>query len=226
MIHHIEGPAGRLEALLDEPGPCASTGVARNEEEARRPSPVRARAVVVLAHPHPLHGGSMHTKLVFRVAKAFCGLGCAVLRFNFRGVGTSQGSFDDGPGEMDDFRKAVDHVLVRYPGSDVWACGVSFGAWVAMNVGATDDRVSRLVGIATPAARYDFSAVRTSSKPKFLVHGEVDEVAPLSDARRFYASAAEPKELVVIEMADHLFDGRIAEVVDAIDGLLGGQDGP
>lgn len=221
MIHHIEGPAGRLEALLDEPSACSSTGVARDEREAASPSQVRPHAVVVIAHPHPLYGGTMHTKVVFMAAKAFCRLGCSVLRFNFRGVGTSQGSHSGGPGEQDDFRSAIDYSLVRYPGSRVWACGFSFGAWVAMTVGATDDRVELLVGIAPPVEAYDFSAVASSPKPKFIIQGERDEIAPLSATRAFYARASEPKEMAVVDMADHLFDGRVSEVGDAIEDLLG-----
>lgn len=221
MIHHIAGPAGRLEALLDEPAACSSTGVARDEREATSPSQVRPRAAVVLAHPHPLYGGTMHSKIVFRAAKAFCRLGCSVLRFNFRGVGTSQGSYDGGSGEQDDFRSAIDYSLTRYPGARVWACGVSFGSWVAMAAGASDERVELLMGIATPVEMYDFSAVASSPKPKFIIQGERDEIAPLSATRRFYARASEPKEMAVIDMADHLFDGRVSEVADAIEDLLG-----
>jgi len=211
MLREIQGPAGRLEILLDEgarDGRDATTGHAG------------PRAAVVFAHPHPQYGGTMHTKLVFRVAKAFCRLGCAVLRFNFRGVGTSEGRFDNGPGEMADFHHAIAYAQVRYPGAEVWAAGISFGAWVAMSVGADDDRVSLILGIAPPVELYDFSAAEATSKPKFLVHGERDEVAPLAATRRFYARAAEPKDLVVIDMADHLFDGRMSEVAGVVEDLL------
>jgi alpha/beta superfamily hydrolase len=220
MILHIPGPAGRLEALLDEPTACSSTGVATDEREARTASPLLPRAAVVIAHPHPQYGGTMHNKVTFQAAKAFCRLGCAVLRFNFRGTGTSEGTFDDGPGEMADFRAALDFMAGRYPLAELWAAGVSFGGWIALTVGASDDRVSVLVGIAPPVDHYDFSAVEASTKPKFLIRGERDDICPLASMRRFYARLSEPKELVVIDAADHLFDGHVSEIGDAIADLL------
>jgi alpha/beta superfamily hydrolase len=220
MVHHIPGPAGRMEALLDEPTACSSTGVAADEGAARTVSPLRPRAAVVVAHPHPLYGGTMHNKVVFRAAKAFCRLGCAVLRFNFRGVGTSEGRFDDGPGELADYRRTLDFMAARYPGAPLWTAGVSFGGWVALTSGATDDRVSVLVGIALPADNYDFAAVKASGKPTLLIHGERDEICPLRSVRVLYQQIPEPKELVVIDGADHLFDGHVLEVGDAIGDLL------
>ena len=163
----------------------------------------------------------MHNKVVYQGAKALNGIGCAVLRFNFRGTGTSAGTFDDGRGEMDDFRAGLDFVADRYSGVETWAAGFSFGAWVALTVGAVDARVSLLLGIAPPTERYDFADVRRSPKPKFFIHGERDEVAPLKAMRGFYAHLVEPKELVVIDAADHLFDGKVGEVGDAIEDLLG-----
>lgn len=202
----IRGPAGRLEVLLDEP-----TGV-----PAESP-----RAAVVLAHPHPQYGGTMHTKAVYWSAKALSRIGCAVLRFNFRGTGGSQGSFDEGAGERDDFGAAVDYMAARYDAAPVWAAGMSFGSWVGLTVGAHDSRVSALIGVATPVSRYDFGDVASSPKPKFFVHGERDEVSSLKEIRAFYAQAAEPKELAVIDAADHVFDGKVSEVADAIEDLLG-----
>jgi hypothetical protein len=163
----------------------------------------------------------MHTKGVYQAAKAFARIGCAVLRFNFRGAGASAGTFDDGPGEMDDFRAALDFMHTRYPSSRLWAGGMSFGAWVGLTVGATDSRVSTIVGISPPVARYDFEAVRTSAKAKFFIQGERDEICPLKEMQRFYASCVEPKELVVIDAADHLFDGKVSEVADAVEDLFG-----
>ena len=131
----------------------------------------------------------MHTKVVYQAAKALSRIGCAVLRFNFRGAGASAGSFTNGPGEMDDFRAALDFMHARYPGAPLWAAGMSFGAWVALTVGAEDPRVSTLIGIAPPLARYDFDAVAASPKPKFFIQGELDELCPLKDMREFYARA-------------------------------------
>ena len=202
MIREIAGPAGRLEILLDEPEGAP-------------------RAAAVFAHPHPRYGGTMHHKVVYRGAKALKDIGCAVLRFNFRGTGTSAGTFADGRGEMDDFRAGLDFVADRYSGVETWAAGFSFGAWVALTVGAVDERVSLLLGIAPPTERYDFADVRRSPKPKFFIHGERDEVTPLKAMRGFYAHLVEAKELVVIDAADHLFDGKVGEVGDAIEDLLG-----
>ena len=207
MILDLEGPAGRLEALLDEP-------VAGQWK-------AKPRAIAVLGHPHTAHGGTMHTKVVYQAAKALARIGCAVLRFNFRGAGASAGTFDAGPGEMDDFRAALDFLIARYPeASEVWVGGFSFGAWIALAVGAEDDRVTALIGIAPPVGSYNFSAVRHSMKPKFFIQGERDEIFSLSDLRRFYAELPEPKELVVIDGADHLFDGKQSEVGDSIEDLL------
>jgi hypothetical protein len=200
-IREIPGPVGRLEALLDKPaGP--------------------PRAGVVFAHPLPIQGGTMHTKVVFQGAKALSRIGCAVLRFNFRGVGRSAGVWDEGRGEMEDYRAAVDFMASQYPGLELWAVGFSFGAYVAMTCGADDDRTCALIGIAPPVDRYEFASVKLSPKPKFLVHGERDELISLKTVREFYARLQEPKELVEIDRANHLFDGQASEVGDALEELL------
>jgi alpha/beta superfamily hydrolase len=204
VLHEITGPAGRLEALLDEP--AAGAGV---------------RAAVVFGHPHPQYGGTMHTKVVFQSAKALARIGCAVLRFNFRGTGASAGHFDQGVGERDDVRAALDVMEQRYHDAPLWAAGMSFGSWVALTEGARDPRVSLLLGVAMPVSRYDYGDVATSTKPKFFIHGEFDEVSSEKQIREFYAHAQEPKELVIIDGADHLFDGRVSAVADAIEDLLG-----
>ena len=214
----LSGSAGRLEALLDEPSPAGSVGadgiVSAGHERG-------VRAAVVFAHPHTEYGGTMHTKVVYQAAKALSRIGCAVLRFNFRGAGASAGQFTNGPGEMEDVRAALTAMTEKYPEVPLWAAGMSFGAWVAMTVGAEDPRVSTLIGIALPITRYDFGAVERSTKPKFFIQGEFDELCPLKEIRAFYARAAEPKELVVIDTADHLFDGKVSQVAGAIEDLLG-----
>jgi len=207
-VHDLTGPAGRLEALLDEPD--------------RAP-----KAAVVFAHPLPTHGGTMHTKAVYQGSKGLLRTGCAVLRFNFRGVGRSDGSFTGGPGEKQDFTAALDYVAAKYPGLPLWAAGFSFGAWIALETGAVDPRVTVLIGIAPPVTRegYDFSNTNTSRKPKFFVQGEADDVCPIQDMWKFYGSLLEPKELVVIDAADHLFDGHTTEVGEALEDLLGDFNG-
>jgi uncharacterized protein len=214
----LSGSAGRLEALLDEPAPAGSVGadgiVSAGHERG-------VRAAVVFAHPHTEYGGTMHTKVVYQAAKALSRIGCAVLRFNFRGAGASAGQFTNGPGEMDDVRAALTAMTEKYPEVPLWAAGMSFGAWVALTVGAEDPRVSTLIGIALPITRYDFGAVERSTKAKFFIQGEFDELCPLKEMRAFYARAAEPKELLVIDTADHLFDGKVSQVAGAIEDLLG-----
>jgi alpha/beta superfamily hydrolase len=218
MLREIPGPAGRLEALLDMPG--AQRGVSEGGL-METGSTTGLRAAVVVGHPHPQYGGTMHTKVVYQSAKALARIGCAVLRFNFRGTGASAGSFDGGDGERDDFRAALDFMHDEHGDIPLWVAGMSFGAWVALAVGVADQRVSVLLGLSTPVGRYDLESVARSDKPKFFIHGERDEVCPLKEVRELYARAAEPKELVVIDAADHVFDGRVGEVADAIEDLLG-----
>jgi uncharacterized protein len=202
VVRAIPGPSGPLEVLVDRP--------------ARTP-----RAAVVFAHPLPTEGGTMHTKVVFQGAKALARIGCVVVRFNFRGVGQSAGEWDKGRGELDDFRAAVDYTAGLSPGAEIWAAGFSFGSWVASSAGASDDRVCAVILIAPPVDRYDFSALKASTKPKFIVHGEADELIPLKAVRQLYAELQDPKELVEIDRANHLFDGQASEVGDALEELLG-----
>lgn len=217
MLREIPGPAGPLEALLDEPS--EHRGVSR-DGLVHLGTNGGIRAAVVLAHPHPQYGGTMHTKAVYQSAKALARIGCAVLRFNFRGAGGSAGTFDAGVGEKDDFRAALDFMRSRYPDAPLWAAGMSFGSWVGLSVGAEDPRVSLLLGVSMPVSKYDFSALAASTKPKYFIHGERDEICSLKEMREFYARAAEPKELAVIDAADHLFDGKVSEVADAVEDLL------
>jgi alpha/beta superfamily hydrolase len=201
-VREIPGPSGPLEVLIDRPaGP--------------------PRAAVVFAHPLPIKGGTMHTKVVFQGAKALARIGCVVLRFNFRGVGCSAGTWDEGRGELDDFRAAVDYLAGEYADLEIWAAGFSFGSWIAATVGAADERVCSLILVAPPVNRYDFAAVKQSTKPKFTIHGEADELIPLKAVRHFYAELTGPKELIEIDRANHLFDGQASEVGDALEELLG-----
>jgi hypothetical protein len=204
---HVDftGPAGRLEGLLEGP---------------RHP-----RAAVVFAHPHPLlgGGGTMHTKAVYQASKGLIRIGCAVLRFNFRGVGRSEGAFDEGVGERGDFTAALDFMAARYESAPLWAAGFSFGSWIALETGAVDPRVSVLIGIAPPWTREGYTLTNTLAcdKPKFFVQGESDEICAIQDMWAYYAKLKEPKELVVIDAANHLFEGQTPEVGEALEELLG-----
>jgi hypothetical protein len=201
-LREIPGPVGTLEARLDLPAAAP-------------------RAVAVIAHPHPPYGGTLQTRAVHETAKALSRVGVAALRFNFRGVGISAGAFDGGRGEQDDYRAALDYAAARFPGVPLWAVGMSFGAWVATTVGAADPRVTALLAVAPAVGHYDFDGLKTAGKPAFVIHGEEDELAPIRQVRRLYGEMAEPKELVVIEGADHVFDGRTSMVGEAIEDLLG-----
>ena len=202
LVREIPGPVGPLEVLIDSPSG-------------------EPRAVVVFAHPLPTQGGTMHTKVVYQCAKALRRIGCVVLRFNFRGVGRSAGTWDEGRGEMDDYRAALDYMAGRYPGVELWAAGFSFGSYVAWSVGAQDDRVCTLIGIAPPVTKWEFPEhAATSTKPKFIIHGEMDELIPLKAVRQFYARIPEPKELIEIDSATHLFEAKAGEVGEALEGLL------
>ena len=200
---YIDGPAGRLEVLFNRP--AAGTAV---------------RAAAVVGHPHPLHGGTLHTKVVYRTAKALASVGCAVLRFNFRGVGGSEGRFAEGEGEREDYRAALDYMARRHAGVPLWAAGMSFGAYVALTAASADERVGRLLGIAPPVDRYDFSPLRRSTRPKYLVHGEHDEICPLARVQSLLDELPEPKRLIVIPGADHLFTGHEALVGEAVAALF------
>ena len=204
MLLDLAGPAGRLEASLDG---------------AADPP----RAAVVFGHPHPMHGGTMHTKAVYQGTKGLARIGCSVLRFNFRGVGRSAGTFDQGEGEMADFRAALDFMADRHPNVPLWAAGFSFGSWVALETGSDDPRVTALIGIAPPVNRDGYTWTRTleTEKPKFLVQGDMDELCRVQDLWAFYARLKEPKELVIIEGGSHLFEGKTPEIGEALEGLLG-----
>jgi alpha/beta superfamily hydrolase len=123
---------------------------------------------------------------------------------------------------MDDFRAAVDFMAGQYPNLELWAAGFSFGSYIATTCGADDERVCALIGIAPPVDRYEFASVKISTKPKFIIHGERDELISLKAVREFYAQLHEPKELAVIDRANHLFDGQASEVGDALQELLSG----
>src|SRR6266480_2829004 len=152
----VPAPHGRLEAILKEPRASLVIGVA------------------LVLHPHPLFGGTMHNKVVFRAAAALNDAGLVALRLNFRGVGQSTGEHDEGRGEREDVRAGLDYLAENYPSQKITLCGFSFGARVGLEVGVTDNRVSRLISIGTPVDKYNFSFLADSRKPILFVHGEHD----------------------------------------------------
>src|SRR6266481_2477559 len=189
---------GRLEAILKEP----------------RAQPVRGVALVL--HPHPLFGGTMHNKVVFRAAAALNDAGLVVLRINFRGVGQSTGEHDEGRGERDDARAGLEYLAANYPGQETTLCGFSFGARVGLEVGIDDERVTRLISIGTPVDKYDFNFMDRCRKPILFVQGDRDEFGSIQSLRALLAKMKAPTELKIIKDAGHFFDDQLDELKKAI----------
>ncbi len=194
----LAGPAGPLEALL--------------EESDRGPAPLAA----LVCHPHPLHGGTMHNKVVHRVAATLHEAGGTTLRFNFRGAGRSAGRYDGGRGELEDARAALAWLRRRLPGASVVVAGFSFGAGVAAALAAVEAGVGLLVLVAPPVAAMDFAALRTSPIPKLVIQGTRDDVCPAAELEPEFSAWAEPRKLVKIEGANHFFDRQLADLANAL----------
>jgi uncharacterized protein len=202
----LAGPAGRLEALL-------WTSV--------DPDP---KFVAVVCHPHPLYGGTMHNKVVFQAAKALHQQGASVLRFNFRGVERSEGTHDRGKGEQDDVRAAIDYLAAEFPGRPILAAGFSFGSSMGLRVGCGDARVAWLIGLGLPVDNIDMSFLRGCEKPKLIVQGGSDQFGARASIEALFATLPEPKQLVIVEGADHFFSGRLDEVGSAIGAWVENQN--
>ena len=194
----IPAPHGRLEAILKEPRAGAVGGVA------------------LVLHPHPLFGGTMHNKVVFRAAAALNDAGLVALRINFRGVGQSTGEHDEGRGEREDVRAGLDYLSANYSGEAITLCGFSFGARVGLEVGSSDERVLRLISIGTPVDKYDFSFLEQCRKPILFVQGDVDEYGDVERLRELVAKINAPVQLSVIKGAGHFFDDQLEELKTAI----------
>jgi alpha/beta superfamily hydrolase len=198
----LDGPAGRLEALLNL-GATSATHAA------------------VVCHPHPLYGGTLHNKVVFHTMKALNSFGFPVLRFNFRGAGLSQGEHDNGVGEVDDVRAALDWLDHEFHLPLIFA-GFSFGAAVGLRAACPDARVKAAIGLGLPVApiegrAYDFSFLHDCAKPKLFVSGARDQFGPRAQIEELIQSVPQPRKLVLIEGADHFFEGRLREVREAIE---------
>jgi uncharacterized protein len=191
---------GQLEAILKEP------------------RDVPAKGVALVLHPHPLGGGTMHNKVVFRAAAALNDAGLTTLRINFRGVGRSSGEHDFGNGELEDIKAGLDYLVQNYPGQSITVCGFSFGARMGMEAGYKDERVKLLVSIGTPLSKYDFDFLKDCRKPILFVHGERDEFGDVEELRALVnrISGAVPVTLVVIPGTGHFFEGQLDELKRAI----------
>jgi hypothetical protein len=203
----LEGPAGRLEALLNAGAPGATHAA-------------------LVCHPHPLFGGTLHNKVVFHAMKALNGFGFPVLRFNFRGAGLSEGEHAHGVGEVEDVRAALDWLEREFP-LPVVCAGFSFGAAVGARAVHDDERVRALISLglpvvavpdgASPGRAYDFAFLRESRLPKLFLSGARDQFAPPGTLESVCATFAEPKRVVRIEGGDHFFEGRLSEMRAVID---------
>jgi alpha/beta superfamily hydrolase len=191
---------GRLEAILKEPRTNQVAGVA------------------LVLHPHPLGGGTMHNKVVFRAAAALNDAGLVVLRINFRGVGLSTGEHDEGRGEQEDVRAGLNHLAENYPSAQITLCGFSFGARVGLEVGMADDRVHRMIAIGAPVDKYDFSFLEACDKPILFIHGEHDEYGNVNRLQELVdrVSARAKVDLHIIKGAGHFFDNQLDELKQVI----------
>jgi alpha/beta superfamily hydrolase len=200
----LAGPSGALEALW--------------QDQEGRPH----RFAAVVCHPHPLYGGTMHNKVVHRVASTLHDLGGAVLRFNFRGVGRSEGVHDRGVGEVEDARAALVACRVRHPEARLWVAGFSFGSGVAATLAPSEPDVERAILVAPPVHSFRFDPMRAWFKPKLVLQGGSDDICPLRALEPEYATWAEPKRLVVVDGASHFFDRQLGPLGDALREALAG----
>ena len=194
-------------------------------EAAHRELPGTLRGAGVVCHPHPLQGGTMHTKAVFRAAQAHADVKIAALRFNFRGVGTSTGSYDQGIGEKDDVLAALDWLEERHPGLPLVVGGFSFGSMVALSAAAADPRVVSLFGLGLPIRMYDYGFLADVQKPVLVVQGEEDEFGSGPEVEPVVAALGTHVTLARIPGADHYFDGHIDEMKAVMSEYFGSGPG-
>jgi uncharacterized protein len=200
----LPGPAGRLEAKLWEPTKLS---------EAQGAAP---RAAIVFCHPHPLYGGTMHNKVVFRAARGLQAAGLSVLRFNFRGVGRSAGKHDGQGGEADDMGAALDWLQARHPEVELWGGGFSFGARIAAQRAVTDRRIARVVLVALPVLAFDVSYIEKVVQPGFVLMAQNDEFGTLGELERRFPSTLARFETSEVPGVGHFFDDSTSEVQERV----------
>lgn len=199
----LDGPAGRLEALHEGPDPDVEI--------------VRA---AVVCHPHPLYGGTLHNKVVFRMARAARNAGSAVLRFNFRGAGQSAGTHDEGHGEQDDVRAALAYMRERYPDLPLVLAGFSFGSSMSLRVACREGGVERVVSAGTPVNRATFGFLNECDVRKHFIHSTEDEHGSRERMEEVFEATPEPKSLTWIEAEDHFFAGKLDEFEEAVKAAI------
>ena len=205
----LGGPAGRLEALIEEP-------------EDRPPS-----FAALVCHPHPQHGGTMHNKVVYRIARGLRRAGAVVLRFNYRGVNLSEGVYDHGEGELEDGRTALEYLHGRYPDLPYLLAGFSFGSRVVLRLGCGEPGTTGVIAVGFPTTYKDRSYLDRCTVPRSFVQSTHDQYGPRPELEQMVAALPEPKQLVFIEARDHFFEGGLQELEEAIASLpVPGGHGP
>jgi alpha/beta superfamily hydrolase len=194
----LNGPVGRLEALLEEP-----------EETA-------PREAALVCHPHPQHGGTMHNKVVYRVARGLRRAGAVVLRFNYRGVNLSEGSYAHGEGELEDARCALSLLRERYPDLPVTLAGFSFGSRIALRLACGGESARRAIAVGFPTVYEDRSYLESCVMPRIFVQSTQDEYGPAAELEALVTALPEPKKLVFVQAQDHFFAGALEKLEEEI----------
>jgi uncharacterized protein len=194
----IPGPAGRLEALLEEP-------------EDREPA-----SAALVCHPHPQHGGTMHNKVVYRIARGLRRTGAVVLRFNYRGVNLSEGEYDHGVGELEDARAALGLLRSRYPELPFTIAGFSFGSRIALKLGCETPGAAKLIAVGFPANSYGDQGLGECLVPRYFIVSKNDQFCAVSAMETYFSALPEPKELIWIDAQDHFFTGKLDEFEEAV----------
>ena len=196
----LNGPAGRLEALLEEP---------------EHSEPVEAALV---CHPHPQHGGTMHNKVVYRIARGLRKAGCVVLRFNYRGVNLSEGKYAQGVGEVEDARSALSFLRNRYPELAFTLAGFSFGSRIVLRLGCERIGARRVIAVGFPT-RWDTGYLAGCTVPRVFVQSTNDQYGPMPELTRLVEGLPEPKRLISVAAHDHFFAGALHDLEETIAGL-------
>jgi uncharacterized protein len=197
----VDGPAGRIEALLEEP------------EEAT------PREAALVCHPHPQHGGTMHNKVVYRMARGLRRSGAVVLRFNYRGVNLSEGAYAHGEGELEDARACLNWLRQRYPGLPLTLAGFSFGSRIALRLACGGETARRAIAVGFPTVYKDRGFLDDCVVPRVFVQSTQDEFGPAAELQALVATLPEPKKLVFIEAQDHFFAGALENLEEQIASL-------
>lgn len=197
----IPGPAGRLEALLEEPEDAAP------------------REIALICHPHPQHGGTMHNKVVYRIARGLRRSGAVALRFNYRGVNLSEGEYDHGVGEVDDARAALSYLREAYPDLPFTLAGFSFGSRIILKIACGGVGARRAIAVGFPTRQRDTAFLYRCPVRRYFIQSTNDEFGPLAEIQSLVAGLPEPKQLITIPAGDHFFAGSLEALEAAVAGL-------